>query len=94
MEGDIMATVNLNISEKEKAQFDFLVDVNNEIINKGGKTSKTSILRDLLQEYFKRNEKYLDAFEEMGKLAALQKIEVDFNAAKADDGTGKKGAGK
>ena len=59
-----MATVNLNISEKEKAMFDFLVDVNNEIINK--------------QDYFKQNSKYLDEYEKNGKLAALQKIESEF----------------
>lgn len=73
-----MATVNLNISEKEKAMFDFLVDVNNEIINKDSKTTKTSILRDLLQDYFKQNSKYLDEYEKIGKLAALQKIESEF----------------
>lgn len=68
-----MATVNLNLPEKDKAKLDFLVTVSNKILDV--KTSKTDILKTLLNKYFEENKKYLDFYEEYGEISALQKIQ-------------------
>lgn len=70
-----MATVNLNLSEKDKSKLDFLVTLRNKILDTENKTSKTSLLKKLLENYFEENKKYLDFFEQYGEIAALQKIQ-------------------
>lgn len=86
-----MPNINVVVDENTKAKIEFLVKLNNSVVNPPKKKkdgmSQISIINGLLEEFFERadNAKYLRLFEERGEFGAMLEIQEMLKKARSAD---------
>lgn len=82
-----MPNINVIVDENTKAKIEFLVKLNNSVVKPPKKKkdgiSQISIINELLEEYFARddNAEYLRLFEERGEFGAMLEIQETLRKA-------------